>query len=263
MESKKERLLEHYPEPSDKEIVNYYFDVIESVLKNYKKKETVFLDPYKVKIIESIANIYVDVNVLTYGGFKESERKKALIAPGAWNINKDLLGINIISIKGNFEFDPPTHRDVLGSLMGLGIKREMIGDIIVGNEVINVAVDEKITDYLLQNLYRIKRTSVSLDIVNTQEITTVEDYLKEIKGTVASLRLDSVASVGFSSSRNKMKELIKAQRVKLNWKPTFDPKVEINEGDIISLKGMGRIEIMEVGKKSKKGRRHVTVRRYK
>lgn len=263
MENKRAKLLEHYPNPEDKEIVKYYFELVENVFDKNRKKETAFLDPYKVKILENIVNIFNEVKVLAYGGFNDSERKKVIIVPSSWNVTCDMVGIDILSLKGNFEFDLITHRDVLGALMSLGIKREMLGDIIIGDHAINVAVDAKVSNFIVQNLYRLKRTNVEVELVNEQEIYFAGDYIKEINGTVASLRLDAVASVGFNASRNKMKELIKAQRVKLNWKVTLDPKSEVSEGDVVSLAGKGRVELVSIGKKSKKGRRHVTVRRYK
>ncbi|UMZ73273.1 RNA-binding protein [Natranaerofaba carboxydovora] len=263
MDDKKAKVLEHYQDPSDKELVNYYFEQIEKVSENNIKKETNFLDPHKLQIVENISNIFSGVDTLAYGGFKDCERKKVLLAPSAWNITKEMVGVNILSIDGNFEFEPISHRDVLGAILSLGLKREKIGDIIINNDTINVAVDSQISDYIIQNLNMIKKTTVNIQVVDEQEIDSSEDYVKEIKGTVASLRLDSVASVGFGASRNKMKELIKAQRVKLNWKQALDPKCEINEDDVISLQGKGRIQIASVGKKSRKGRRHILIRRYK
>ncbi len=268
MDDKKRKFLEHYPDPADRDMVNNFFEMAEKVSENNIKKETGFLDPYKLQVIEKVANNFQDVDVLIHGGFEEGERKKAVIAPSAWNLSKEMAGVDILSIKGNFDFTPISHRDVLGAILGLGLKREMIGDIIVETEgdnqnIVNVAVDEKISEYIIQNLKMIKRSTVRVEIIDEQELALGDDYVKEINSTVASLRLDSVASVGFKASRNKMKELIKGERVKINHKPVLDPKNEVNEDDVISLRGKGRIHLVSVGKISKKGRRHIVIRRYK
>ena len=155
-----------------------------------------------------------------------------------------------------------THRDVLGSLMGLGIERTNFGDIIMQTGGAQLIVDAAMADYVKQNFTKIAMVSVSVDDMDIAEIQPKEEKIKEIRTTVASLRLDAVASSGFSVSRTKVVSSINAGLVQVNWQPAKGPAQEVKEGDIISLRGRGRMKIEEITGTSRKGRIGVYLKRF-
>ncbi|ACB84901.1 RNA-binding protein [Natranaerobius thermophilus] len=265
MGTDKQTIMNHYTHPLEKETASKIFDKTDKVFKEQGMETTDFFDPHQLTIAEKVINTFSDVSALFYGGLADAERKKVGIFPKEWNVTPDQLGIEVLELRGNFRFSSISHRDVLGAVMGLGLKRDKIGDIHVMEEEhrLIIAVDESISQFITQNLTQVKNVSVSAEAMDQEEIPRQQEYTREIKGTVSSLRLDAVASIGFGASRSKMSQLIKAERIKLNWQPTKDPKATVSEGDVISLRGKGRVEISAIGGKSRKGRRHVTLKRYK
>ncbi len=263
MDRGKQRMMQHYTSTEDREIVAKIYEKADRAFQNQKFELTDFLDPHQQDIAERVINSFPEVTAVFHGGFINSERKKVGIFPAFWNLGPEDLGIDVLSLGGNFNFATLSHRDVLGALMSLGLRRDKLGDIFLEEDTAYVAVDHSVSKYVMDNLVQVKNVGVQVTLVDKEILAEETDYTKEISGTVSSLRLDAVSSTGFGISRSKMAGLIKAERVKLNWRPTKDPKASVKEGDVISLRGKGRVEVSEVGGISRKGRYHLTLRRFK
>lgn len=154
-----------------------------------------------------------------------------------------------------------THRSVLGSVLGLGIKREMIGDIIVQNNLCDIIVSKNIAEYILNNLKFVGHEKVEVKEISLDEVVVPEDFSKEIKTTVSSLRLDNIISAGYGISREKSSSLVKGEMVKLNHVVVKSAVKLIHEGDLISVRGKGRLEIREICGTSKSGRIKIVLAR--
>ncbi len=178
-------------------------------------------------------------HILT-GVFEEAERKVLIIGEED-ETNVDLY-LTIISITSNEKLE---HRQVLGSILGTGIKREVVGDIIIKENVANVVVLKDISRYIIQNLDKVGREKVKVKAISQDDILEVEKKYKEIKTTVASLRLDAVISACFGLSREVSSKLVEGEKVNLNYKLTTNPSKHIAEGDLISVRGYGRFEVAE------------------
>ena len=155
-----------------------------------------------------------------------------------------------------------SHRDVLGSIMGSGIKRDVIGDILMRRDHCIVVTSPVIANYLLTSIVTIGAAQVSAHEMALDEIPPREQKVKEIRTTVASMRLDVIAAAGFGTSRSKMANEIDVDKVKVNWKDVKSSSQAIKEGDIISLRGRGRVEVAEVMGTTKKGRINLVLRRF-
>ena len=173
-------------------------------------------------------------------------------------------GFDIACIKAawNGQFARLSHRDVLGALMGLGIERDRLGDLLVTNDSVKIICDSKMVAYLLTNLTKIGAVGVTCEKSALEEIAPKEERCKEIRATVASLRIDSIAAAGFGSSRSRAAADIAADKVKLNWQAVKSASQTVKEGDIISMRGRGRLEIAEIRGQTKKGRTVVVLKRY-
>ena len=155
-----------------------------------------------------------------------------------------------------------THRDVLGSLMGLGIDRSKFGDVIVQQGGAQIMVDESVADFVIQNFTKIAMVSVSVEAIELSDIAPKEEKIKEVRTTVASLRLDAVASSGFSVSRTKLVSAINAGLLQVNWQPAKGASQEVKEGDVISMRGRGRMKVEAITGTSRKGRIGVYLKRF-
>jgi len=175
---------------------------------------------------------------------------------------KELFPISVIRATYASSAKQPGHRDFLGSLMGLGIKRETIGDILVGNNSCDIVIMKEILPFLLSNFESAGRVRLSVSVIPYDEIIIPDLKYKLIKDTVASLRLDSIVASGFSLSREKAASAIKAGIVSLQYQECTKADKTVSEGDTISVRGLGKIELLEIGNKSRKERIFISIKRY-
>lgn len=161
-----------------------------------------------------------------------------------------------------FEKDQLTHRDFLGGLMGVGIKRETVGDIYVGTGTCDFLVTREILPYVLDNFISAGRTKLHLDSIPLEELRVPQVTVKEIKDTVSSLRLDSVVGSGFNMARGKAAALIETGKVSLNDLPCMKGDKLLAEGDKVSARGFGKLILAQVGGRTKKDRISIVLQRF-
>lgn len=259
----REKLFSHLNSEEDRMVAAQALDKAESVLRGDELAYTNFLDPHQQEVVEGIIRQIVDVKYRFVGGFEQSERKRLVMIPeySFWETIE--YPINFLEVTGNFAFQKVSHRDYLGSLMGLGIKREMLGDIIVLDDGgCQVIVAKEVKESIELRLDKVHQVPVEVRVIIEEELKLPEERVKEIRSTVASLRLDSVASLGFSTSRSKMAKEIKAEKVKVNFEVETNPSRTISMDDVISIRGRGRVEIKDLQGETRKGRVRITVNRY-
>ena len=136
------------------------------------------------------------------------------------------------------------------------------GDIIMGQGGAQILVDSAVADFVVQNFTKIAMVAVSVTPMELDEIAPKEEKIKEVRTTVASLRLDAVASSGFSVSRTKLVSAVNAGLLQVNWQPAKGPSQEVKEGDIISMRGRGRMKVEAITGTSRKGRIGVYLKRF-
>ena len=155
-----------------------------------------------------------------------------------------------------------THRDLLGSLMGMGIVREKVGDILVGRDSADLLVLDTVSDFLLQSWDSAGRARLTVTAIEPWDIQVPEVKCEEVRDTVSSLRLDAIVSTGFKMARGKAAALIESGRVQLNWRECAKPDKLLAQGDTVSARGFGKFELAEVGGVTKKGRTAIILKRY-
>ena len=154
-----------------------------------------------------------------------------------------------------------THRDYLGAIMNLGTSRTKIGDIIQTDDGAIVFVKEEISDYMMKNLTRIRHTTITVERRELSDIS-YEPHFEELKGPVPSVRLDTVLSVAYPLSRSKLTTYIEAAKVFVNGKLITNNGYHLNKGDLISVRGLGRIAYAGILSETKKGRYMISLRKY-
>ena len=199
-----------------------------------------------------------------FGGYAGAERRMLIYLPEY--LDESALcdaDAPLVCIHAEFyEGDALTHRDLLGALMGAGIARETVGDLLIDGSACDFLVSRTIAPYILQNLTSAGRTKLRLAQIPLSQLHIPQLQVKEIRDTLASLRLDSVVSSGFRISRGLAAQYISAGKVAIDGLPCEKPDKIIAEGAKISLRGSGKILLAAIGGKSKKDRICVTIHRY-
>lgn len=190
-----------------------------------------------------------------FGGYPEAERK-------VFGFSKDgekEVPLKVLRIDGNL--NGLTHRDFLGSILGLGITRENVGDICVGDSCFVFALP-KMAEYIKENLVSVGRIPVKCSLCDIDECH-IEPQFENISKSIASERADAVIAAAFNLSRGESCELIKKKLVFVNYGELSSPDKKIGEGDIISVRGKGKARIDSYGGQTKKGRIFINIRKYK
>ncbi len=199
-----------------------------------------------------------------FGGYPDAERKMLVYLPDY--LDEGMLYEDdspVVCLRASFyEEDTPTHRDFLGALMGAGIAREAVGDICVGKGYCDFLVTSEIAPYIEQSFSSAGRTKLRLQRIPLADVATAEPETKEIRDTVSSLRLDGIISSGFRVSRNTAAGYISTGKVAIDGLPCEKPDKTIAEGAKISVRGLGKIQLINVGGQTKKGRISITINRY-
>ncbi len=228
-------------------------DLAERSLSHQQPYWTPFLDPAQLEQAKAALTWNTGVRFRVFGGYSKAERQRLVIYPDyyiAEAIEPELAYLQIVSKSP----DLLTHRDFLGGLLSLGIKREKLGDLLVTNDTCQVILVPDLVGFVQTNLERVGNSRVTVAEIEPEQLNLPNVREKEIRSTVASLRLDAIAALGFGDSRTKMAREIKADRLKVNWKSVKNPDQLVNPGDIISMRGRGRVFFREVTGISKKGR---------
>ena len=220
---------------------------------------TQFLDPAQLAAaLLQLKSAPAD-SYLASGGYECAERQRLFFLPDYMEPSYFPLQDYLISYRIDAPFGALTHRDYLGSLMGLGITREAIGDILVFDGYGYIVCTEKIAPFLESNLKKIGRFGAKLTRIGLGELQKPEEVYETVTTTVPSLRADSLSAAAFGLSRTTAAQQIRQGMLSINHLEVLEPSAAVEEGDLLSLRGHGRGRIYQVGGASKKGRTFVTI----
>ena len=254
------RLTNHIKDIDLKNKMFKLIDKANTCLKNYEAKSTEFMNPFEIKNAMDIINSESDLKYHSDGGYEGAERSVLSIFPFYMEYEDIESPIKFIQIDGNFKFRNVSHKDYLGSILGLGIKREKIGDILIHDDFCQVIVSSDICDYIVMNLTKVATNTVKVKEINREDLKTSEKKYKDISFTVSSDRLDCVISGIYNISRQESLKYINAERVHLNYEKITSASKTVSSGDLISVRGKGRSEVVEIGGETRKGRTRVKAR---
>ena len=255
----KSEILTKYTKQDDKLLVSRLIDKIEQANKTNKITYTDFLNSYEKNITLKIL-LKENINYIFYGGYEGAEREICIIYPQKFtkeivieNIKNEIKIIRIIlpnMLKGKY-----MHKDYLGGLMKLGIKREKLGDIIVDDNGADIIVKNEMTKYVENEIKKLTRFSKSkITIENIENIKTIQKEMKELEVIVSSLRLDCIVSELAGTSRSKANEIIREQRVFINYETEENNSRTLKEGDILTIRGKGKFIVDNVSGYTKKNK---------
>lgn len=256
-----EHLIQHFrkdEQPFIEQVVGWQREVED----RYAPKLTDFLDPRQRYIVESVIGQNADLLIFTAGIFEEAERKRMLIAPSYFEPTEDDFQMGVYAIKYPAKFVQLRHPDVLGALLSIGLDRSKFGDIRLAENTVQFALASEISDYVRVNLSGIGKVKVHVEQVDsTTALIQNEEQWIEHSYTVSSMRLDVVLATVANISRQKSQNLITAGKVKVNWTVREAVAFELQEGDVVSARGFGRMKVIMTEGRTKKDKIRLQVGR--
>ena len=248
--------------PEDRVLLAKIWDKISAGMRKNIPANTTFLTLRELDMCRYLFGS--QEGLFAFGGYEGAERQMLVYLPEY--LEKDSLyeeDSPLVCLRATFfDGDTPSHRDFLGALMGEGIARETVGDICVGKGQCDFFVTAEIAPYVLQNFTGAGRTKVHLERIPLTEVSVPEPETKEIRDTVASVRLDSVISSGFRIGRSMAAQYISAGKAAIDGLPYEKPDKAVDEGAKISVRGLGKIKLRTIGGQTKKGRISIIIDRY-
>lgn len=251
--------LEHFP--GEELFCRQIMDMKERVLDRYVPELTAFLNPHEQEVAKSLIGTHSGVFIAFDGGMDYAEMQRGLIYPSEIPVSLEDFEIAVMALRYPGKFVHISHRDVLGALMHLGLKRELYGDIVVENDVAYFACQAQIEHYLMANLKMVGRGSVQIQRTN-QRLVRQQDFRQSIM-SIASFRLDVILSEAFHLSRKEASTRIQSNFVKVNYKEVVQTNYLCHNNDIISLRHYGRIKLIDLQKINRKGKHVVEIWFYK
>ena len=248
--------------PEDRMLLAKLWDKINAGIRKNIPANTCFLSPRELELSRFLFG--EPEGLYAFGGYEDAERKMLIFLPDY--LEEEALTEEdspCICLRAEFfQEDTLSHRDFLGALMGAGIGRETVGDICVGKGSCDFFVTQEIAPYILQSFTSAGRTHLHISQIPLREVQVPEPEMKELRDTVASLRLDSIISSGFRIGRSLAAQYVAAGKAAIDGLPCEKPDKLLAEGCKISVRGLGKIRLASVNGKTKKERISVTIHRY-
>lgn len=245
------------------ELIKRAEDLARRCEKSYTVTHTAFLTPAEQFALGKWAQHVPDCNMLLFGGAAECERRAAFFLPPYMEEDGFDASEYICAFSAKAAFGEPGHRDYMGAIMGLGIKREWLGDIWVKGDTATIFLMRGVERHLSGSLDKVGRYGVKISPLALDEVEAPERKVKRVSFSVKSMRLDAVLAGMFGLSRSSAAEFIAAGDASLNYSQCMKVDATVKEGDIISLRGKGKGAVSGEGGMSRKGRIFVNAEIYK
>lgn len=248
-------------ESEDKLLLARIWDKYEQMDRRDIPTATVFLSPREQTLAQALLNTAgIREGYRFDGGFPDAERKRLVFLPEWAEDSGEELAFFRASFHGTDS--ALTHRDILGSLMGLGITRETVGDILISDHSADVVAAPQLAEHLLREWDSAGRVRLTVSQIDREELVMPQVRITQVSDTVSSMRLDAVVSAAFSMSRGKAADLIAAGRVSLDHMPCIKSDKAVGQDSTITARGYGKAVVRDCSRVSKKGRIILVIDRY-
>lgn len=261
---KREIILQKFARGEDERLLlARAYDRAAAAEKGGRAAATHFLDPAERLLLERALSGERGVALAFYGGYDGAERTLAVFSPesayASENAGQSALAAVRITPRGE---NGLSHRDYLGALLGLGIKRETVGDLLVRPDGCDAVALCEVCRYIADSLEAVGRAKADAAVIPLSGLLLPEEKFTLLRATVATLRLDAVIGEGFSLSRAEAADLVRSGAARLDHMPCEKPDAGVSEGALISLRGHGRVRLFAVGGKTRKDRTAIIIKKY-
>lgn len=235
-------IYQHF-RPEEYAFIHKIDHLAQYVENTYSFITTEFLNPREFKILESVLERRGS-HYYTSGQYFQTEYVKVIIAPEYYQLDMADFNLSLIEIKYNAKFNHLTHAKIMGTLLNyLGVKRSILGDILVEEGCAQVLVDSQMTNHLVHSVTKIGTASVQLAEVPLSKLLTPKQDIQKLTVIASSLRLDKILATILKISRTQSTKLIEADKVKVNYATVNRVSEQLVEGDLISVRGYGRFTL--------------------
>lgn len=247
----------------DRLLLSHALDQLRLAEQRAQPTHTGFLSPAQCAAVETLCQTVGGAALWTLGGYPEAERRRCLFLPD-WMSGEDVEDADYVCALRASWYAPHSlsHRDLLGSLMGLGVKREALGDLLVSEGSCDVLLLPELQGYVSENWVSAGREKLRVEPLPLTHLHFPQPRVKTLRESVPSLRLDAVAAACFGVSRSKMTDLIRSGKAAVNHRAVLRPDLPLTEGDLLSCRGLGKGRLAQVGGSTRKGRISVVVERF-
>ena len=262
--NKTELLNKFSKDPEERIVLARALDQLDRARNRSIPCATQFLSPAQRAALEPLIAASGHPKHLFHGGFEGAERTVCVFLPDwqeldGWEASEELASIEAAYPPTGAEL---THRDLLGGLMGIGLTREKVGDILMGEKAAQIICLKDAAPIILSQFGQAGRYKLKLREIPLTDLSPAPAAVKVIHDTVAALRLDAVLSSGFSLARGKAADAVASGRVSLNHRECLKPDKAVEEGDVLTCRGLGKCVLKSVGGQSRKGRVIIEIERY-
>lgn len=262
--NKTELLNKFAKDPEERIVLARALDQLDRAANRSIPCATQFLSPAQRAALEPLLAASGHPRRLFHGGFEGAERTVCVFLPdwqeaGDWEAQDELAAIECAYPPTGADL---THRDLLGGLMGIGLTRERVGDILAGETAAQIVCLRDAAPIILSQFGQAGRYRLKLREISLAELAPAPAQVKLVHDTVAALRLDAVLASGFSLARGRAADAVAGGRVSLNHRECVKPDKAVEAGDVITCRGMGKCVLKSVGGQSRKGRIIIEIERY-
>lgn len=260
---KKQLLKSLAAPPEDELLLSHALDQLRLCQRRNAPTHTGFLSPAQWTALLQLNEQLSGPELLTLGGYPEAERRRCVFLPDyldpTWVEPSEYISALRLRWYAPHSL---SHRDLLGALMGLGLKREAVGDLLVGEGSCDVLLLPELAPFVSDNLERSGREKLHIEAISLSHLHFPEPKVKRFRDSVASLRVDAVAAALFGLSRTRLSELIRSGRVSVNHRLVQRGDAPVAAGDLLSCRGEGKGRLAQVGAPTRKGRISVVLERF-
>ena len=218
-----------------------------------------FLDEGEQAILCRGMNVPVGLEIEWFGG-KENSRRRILGVFCEWETQR-CFPMKAVVVERTYKKEL-SHRDYLGSILGLGIERSKVGDVLIDEDKAYVFALSETAEYIERNLTKIGSQGVKTHLCTPEDVPDIAEKTVIIEDTVPSERLDAVLAAAAKLSRSQSSALVRSGRVLVNHLETNDISRILKAGDVLSVRGYGRYIYRGLAGETRKGRFHVRIEKY-
>lgn len=252
-----ENIYQHF-HLSERTFIDRCLEWINQVEESYSVITTRFLNPREVQILEILGN-QREIQIFSSQMLAQTELSKIILAPSFYILDESDFDLSLLEIHYPSKFVQLSHSQVLGTFLGqTGVNRQELGDIVVTEKVIQVFVSQHLVE-VFQSIDKIGRSTVRINEIPPSQFLQVKSATLTEVVLVSSLRIDSLISAAFNISRNLASSMLESNKIKTNYLEISKRDYLLNEGDLISVRGYGRIKITKILNRTKKNKQRVEI----
>ncbi|MGT2756688.1 YlmH/Sll1252 family protein [Streptococcus ovuberis] len=254
----KSPVFQHF-HPEEKVFVEQMLDKIERIVSHYSIEVTAFLNPREAFIVTSLAK-RAGLQVFSSGEHYKTESVRLILAPDYYVLDLADFELALLELTYARKFNQLSHSQILGNLVNqLGIKRGLLGDILLTVDRTQVIVDQKMADFLMQHVTKISRVPVTWKLSSLEHLIVPEETSQTFQILSSSMRLDKIIAVAYQLTRPIAVNLVEHGKVKVNYQPITAPAHQLTVGDLVSCRGYGRFRLEDQTGQTKHGKYKLTL----